>query len=349
VVDTVSATGTVESASTAGATFATSGTVTEIDVAVGDVVKKGQVLAKVDGAAASDQMAVAKANLAAATASLAAAETAGASDSVTAAQAQVANAQKSVDSAQAALDGTVLTSPMDGTVTAVNGTVGSPSSGSSSGPSGASGASASGASAAPSSGSSAGSSSGSSSTDSGASGFIEIADLTKLDVNASFAEADATKLKAGQAATVVWTALTGAQATGTVGTIAPEASTQNDVNTYTVTVNLDSVPDGARIGQTTTVAVTVAQAENAIRVPSGALHGTAANHTVEIVDAAGKRQTRSVQVGVQGNPWAQITSGLQVGEQVEVTASTGGTTGNGGRGVPGGVGAPFGGGPPGSD
>jgi macrolide-specific efflux system membrane fusion protein len=52
VVDTVSAAGTVESASTAGATFATSGTVTEIDVAVGDAVRKGQVLAKVDASAA---------------------------------------------------------------------------------------------------------------------------------------------------------------------------------------------------------------------------------------------------------------------------------------------------------
>ena len=50
VTKTVTADGTVESASTATASFVTGGTVTAIDVKVGDVVKKGQVLAKVDPA-----------------------------------------------------------------------------------------------------------------------------------------------------------------------------------------------------------------------------------------------------------------------------------------------------------
>ena len=42
VVATVSASGTVQSANTANADFGTSGTVTEIDAKVGDVVTKGQ-------------------------------------------------------------------------------------------------------------------------------------------------------------------------------------------------------------------------------------------------------------------------------------------------------------------
>ena len=44
----MSASGSVQSASTATADFATSGTVTSIAVKVGDTVTKGQVLAKVD-------------------------------------------------------------------------------------------------------------------------------------------------------------------------------------------------------------------------------------------------------------------------------------------------------------
>src|SRR4051794_20102162 len=50
VTSTVSASGSVASANVANATFVTSGTVTEIDVKVGDVVKKGQLLAKVSPA-----------------------------------------------------------------------------------------------------------------------------------------------------------------------------------------------------------------------------------------------------------------------------------------------------------
>src|SRR5882672_1665839 len=52
VTATVSASGTVASANTAGANFITAGTVTEIDVKVGGTVTKGQVLAKVDPSSA---------------------------------------------------------------------------------------------------------------------------------------------------------------------------------------------------------------------------------------------------------------------------------------------------------
>ena len=70
VTATVSASGTVQSANTANADFGTSGTVTEIDVHVGDAVTKGQVLAKLDPTAAQDQLNTANANLAAAQQSL---------------------------------------------------------------------------------------------------------------------------------------------------------------------------------------------------------------------------------------------------------------------------------------
>ena len=126
VVSTASATGTVQSANTANADFGTSGTVTEIDVKVGDAVTKGQVLARLDPTAAQDQLNTANANLASAQQSLARANAAAPVDAsaVASAQAQVAQAQVAVDADQRALDGTVLKAPMAGTVTAVNGSAG---------------------------------------------------------------------------------------------------------------------------------------------------------------------------------------------------------------------------------
>jgi macrolide-specific efflux system membrane fusion protein len=70
VSQTVSASGSVASAATANASFTTSGTVTEVDVKVGDVVTKGQTLAKVDPTAAQAALNTAKANLTAAQAAL---------------------------------------------------------------------------------------------------------------------------------------------------------------------------------------------------------------------------------------------------------------------------------------
>lgn len=328
VSQTVSASGSVASASTANANFTTSGTVTEVGVKVGDVVTKGQVLAKVDPTAAQATLDTAKANLTAAKAALTRAENNNADDAtIASAEAQVATAQANVTSAQQTVNGTVLTAPIAGTVTAVNGAVGS-SSGSSSASSGGTGGT-----------------TGGSTTSSGSSGFIQLADLTKLQINASFAESDATKLKAGQVANITWSALSGTRATGKVGTVSPTATTSNNVNSYAVVIGLDSVPEGVRLGQSTTAVVTIAEAENVVRIPTAALRTAGGLRTVE-VQVNGQTEVRTVEVGITGGQFVEITSGLAAGDQVLITTtttnSTSGTTTNqfpgGGANFPGGTG-----------
>ncbi len=325
VSETVSASGSVASANTAAASFVTSGTVTEVDVKVGDTVAKGQVLAKVDAAAANDSLATAKANLAAAKANLTRVEDADGDDAaVASAKAQVTNAQATVDADQRAVNGCVLTAPMAGTVTAVSGTVGGSSGGSSSASSGGN------------------STSSSSSSSSSSAGFVTIADLGSLRASAGFAEADATKLKVGQPATITWSALSGATATGTVTSIAPTATSSNSVNTYAVAVSVDTVPDGARLGQTISVKVTVAAAENALRVPLAAVRTAGNRYSVTVV-RNGQNSAVQVEVGIKGDTYYEIRSGLAQGDTVVITAtvSTGSSTGTGGN-FPGGGG--FGGG-----
>ncbi|MBT8228325.1 MAG: HlyD family efflux transporter periplasmic adaptor subunit [Dactylosporangium sp.] len=336
VTATVSASGTVESATTADASFVTSGTVTEIHVKVGDVVTEGQLVAKVDPTDAQNDLATARANLTAAEQSLARAEANDSDDAtIASAEAKVTQAQTTVDTAQRAVDGTALTAPIAGTVTAVNGAVGSASGGgSSSGGSSSGGDSSSG-----------GSSSGSS------SGFVQLADLSTLQVAASFAETDATKLTVGQAATVTWSALSGTTATATVASIAPTATTSNNVNTYAVVATLDTSPDGARLGQSTTVEVTVAEATDVLRIPTAALVTAGSRYSVR-VRTAETTETRTVEIGVQGDQYVEITSGLTAGERVliTVTVTSSDSSRDGGNqqgGLPGGNtgGGPAGGGP----
>ena len=333
VVSTAKASGSVQSANTAAAEFVTSGTVTSILVKVGDTVTKDQVLAKVDPTDAQAQLDAANANLTAAKASLTRANATTDSASIATAQAQVTTATGNVDAATRALAGTTLKSPMAGTVTAVNGSVG----GSASGTTSSSGSSGSGSGASGQTGGA--SSSSSSSSSSTSSGFIQLADPAAMQVSASFAEADATKLKTGQAATVTWAALANATAPAKVATIAPTATTSNNVNSYAVVVSLDQLPAGIRIGQTVTVTVTVAQVDNAIRVPSVAVRTAGTRHLVTVV-AAGSNQARPVEIGVAGDTFTEITSGLTVGEQVVIATPTATTGTNGGP--PGGGG--FGGG-----
>jgi macrolide-specific efflux system membrane fusion protein len=340
VVSTATASGSVQSGNTAAADFVTSGTVTSILVKVGDTVTKDQVLAKVDPTDTQAQLDAANANLTAAKASLTRAKATADDASIATAQAQVTTAQGTVDSATRALTGTTLKAPMAGTVTAVNGSVGGSASGASSSSSGSSGGGSSGA------GATGSASSSSSSASSTSSGFIQLADQTQMQVSASFAEADATKLKAGQVATVTWAALANTTAQAKVATIAPTATTANNVNSYAVVVTLDQLPPGVRIGQTVTVTVTVAQSDNAIRIPTAAVRTAGTRHTVT-VSANGVNATRTVEIGIEGGNFTEITSGLAVGEQVVIVTVTS-TTGTGTGGLPGGglggAGGGFGGG-----
>ncbi|SNY48981.1 efflux RND transporter periplasmic adaptor subunit [Paractinoplanes atraurantiacus] len=326
VTKTVTADGTLESGSTASASFVTGGTVTAINVKVGDKVTKGQVLAKVDPAEAQRSLDAANADLDAAQDSLTRAEDAGSDTS--SAENEVEQAELAVDEAEAGVTGTVLKAPMAGTVTAVNGTLGSSSSGTGSSSSSAGGGQQGG-----------GATSSSSASSSSSSGFIDIADLTKLQVTASFAEADATKLKEKQAAEVTWNALNNTTATAEVAAIDPSATTSNNVVTYGVTLTLDKVPAGAKAGQTVSVAVTTGSVENAVYVNSAAITTVGNRHTVTVV-SNGASETRSVEIGLEGDSATQVTSGLTAGEQVELKTTSSSTSGNGttGGGFPGGGG-----------
>jgi macrolide-specific efflux system membrane fusion protein len=319
VTSTVSSSGTVASSDVETATFATSGTVTKIYVTLGEAITKGQMLARIDPTNADEQLQTARDNLTSANDSLTRAKASGDTSSIDTAQTQVDTAADNVTTAQAAVNGTVLKAPIAGTIIAQNGLVGA-----SSGGSGASSGS----------GSGAGSGGASSSSSSSSGGFIQIANLKKMEVDTDFAEADAAKLKVGMAAAVTWNALTGATATGTVASIDPTATTSNNVVSYGVVVKLTSLPTGIRIGQSTNVVVTTASASNVLAVPTSAVTTVAGLSTVTIV---GQSARTRVQIGVQGDTYTEVTSGLTAGQQVALpAASTSGTTGT--------TGNPFGGG-----
>ncbi|MEU5257511.1 HlyD family efflux transporter periplasmic adaptor subunit [Amycolatopsis sp. NPDC021455] len=353
VTETVSAAGTLASSYTGAANFATAGKVTSIDVKVGDVVSAGQKLATVDSTQAAKQLQVAKANLAVAQDALDAAETAEATpatgqnnqnsqnsaqtaaNNVTSAQAKLDQAQLDVQTAQQALDNTTLYAPGAGTVTAINGAVGQQSSSGSSSSGSQSSSSGSGQGSSSNSNSSAASSSSSS-----GSGFITITNMTGLVVNTSVAEIDVSKVKTGQKATVTLNALPDKPIQATVSSINLTPTTSGSVVSYGAQLALTSPPDGLRPGQSASVVITVAEAQDALSVPAAAVQTVGSTNLVTVQEN-GQNVTRQVQVGLRGESTVQITSGLSEGENVVLTATaatgtgggnnrTGGTGGTGG-------------------
>ncbi|MEO5874310.1 MAG: efflux RND transporter periplasmic adaptor subunit [Streptosporangiaceae bacterium] len=325
LVSSVSAAGSIASARSRSLNFTATGTVAKIYVRAGQKVRKGQKLARLDQTEAQENVNATRA-----------AYNAAAEGDLTKAQdyASYVQARNAYNGALRTIDATVLHAPFAGTVTAVNGTVGqSPSSGSTA-----------------STGTSAGTTA---STTAAGSGFIDLADLSKVEVEGDFTEADTTKIKVGQAATVTFDALTGITAAGRVTGISSVPTTTNNVVSYTATIALKSRPGQVRLGQTATVAVTVSRASNALYVPAAAVTTAGGQSTVTVL-RDGAPVVQVVQIGVSGDLGTEIKSGLEEGEEVRIAVAASSGTGNtrnfpgGGQGIgggiPGGAGAPRGGG-----
>jgi membrane fusion protein, macrolide-specific efflux system len=179
---------------------------------------------------------------------------------------------------------------------------------------------------------------------------------TDYDVTAEVVETDVSSMKLQQPATITVSAI-GANLDGTVTAIAPTATTgssgsSSSVVSYAVTVALANPPVTLRAGMTADVTITTASATNVLAVPAAALRGSADNYTVLVMGAAGTPEARPVTVGLITSSLVEIKSGLSAGDVVVTgTNSTQRTTtgtgigGGGGFNVTGGGGGTFRGGP----
>ena len=340
--------------------FVSSGTVTAVKVAAGQTVKAGDVLATITTTQANADLAEAKATLASDEAKLASDQSASTASSadlaqIAADQAAVSVAQASVTSAQNEVDGTTLTAPVAGLVTAVNVAVGDTVSGSSSASSSGSAGSGSartggttagaGASAGGSSVTSTGGSSSSSS-----SGAFEITGTDSWTTQISVAAAQVKNLKVGDQVTLSTTE--NPSFFGTVSSIGLLPSTTSGAATYPVSVKVTGTPQNLYDGVSVTAAVIYKKVTDAVAVPTLAVTQSNGESTVTKV-AGGKQVQQKVTTGIEEGQYIQITDGLKSGDQIVLKIArrtpgtggtgTGGTRGTGGAGGFGGGGFPGGG------
>jgi HlyD family secretion protein len=336
VTVTASAAGTVSMARTRGLSFSVAGTITELDVKVGDQVTGGQVLARIDATdaqsavdAAQRQLDIANTNLSKAqapttaptcaavapaaltvhespsgstgpsgngspspgpghssvaprpSASRAGCSTAGATgrggtggDPLASAQRQVHNAELTLLQARLRLAGTVLTAPIAGRVITVGGVLGGQEK-------------------------------------PGGTGFIVLGNVSDTEVQAQFSESDVAHLAIGQIASITL-ANRSQPYPGRVAQISPAGTVSGRLVRYGVLVAFDQVPPDLLFGQGASVAVTTAQVEDVLYVPSSAvrdIHGASATVTTP-------GGLRTVTIGLRGDRYTEIRSGLAEGEQV---------------------------------
>jgi len=268
------------------------------------------------------------------------AQTSSRPSTIAAQQAAIQNAQAAVDTAQLNLNQATLTAPIGGVINSLSGQVGEYV-----GASGGTTALAPGT-LAPAPSSSSASSTGSSSA---GSAFAVISNDQAFQVVVPFAEADAGRIAAGQAATVSFDAVQGLTIPSHVLATAAAATVVSNVVNYNTTLTLEQIDNRIRSGQTANVTVVVAQASNVLVVPNSAITRIGTRAFVNVLQAGGKEVRKLVTLGVAGDTTTEVTDGLAAGDRVvlpqlrSTTTSTGGGAGRNGGGGNVRIGGGFGG------
>jgi RND family efflux transporter MFP subunit len=126
---------------------------------------------------------------------------------------------------------------------------------------------------------------------------------------------DIDEIEVGQSTTLVADGSTESVAGEVVqiSSIPAEANT----TTYRVTVGLDDQASTLHNGNIGNIGIVTGNAESVMAVPTSAISLDGTSHTVSVVNTDGTLTTVTVQVGVVGGTWTEITSGdLSIGQQV---------------------------------
>lgn len=162
---------------------------------------------------------------------------------------------------------------------------------------------------------------------SGSGGFnsgtevLTIADLNSMIINAHVNQADVPRLKINQPVEVTVEAVSGLRITGEVERIAPQATIKNNIKGYAARIILKNVDPRVRPGMTANIKIPVASAENVTSVPLTAVYTEKNNDTglmerFVYVQTPSGAQKRLVKVGVSDFFYAEIQEGLTEGEVV---------------------------------
>jgi HlyD family secretion protein len=144
------------------------------------------------------------------------------------------------------------------------------------------------------------------------SAFVTLADVFDMQISAAFPEADADRLAVRQQATATLADRAGKDFGATVVQVDPVGTNDGTMVRYGVLLSFDDAPEDLLVGQTANVRVTTGSAENVLRVPSTAVHDVAGDRGTVL--RSGARVT--VGIGLRGDQYTEITSGLAEGETV---------------------------------
>jgi HlyD family secretion protein len=142
--------------------------------------------------------------------------------------------------------------------------------------------------------------------------FITLADVYAMQISADFPEADADRIAVGQHGVVTLAGRPGKDFKATVVQADPTGTSDGALVRYGVLLAFDDPPEDLLVGQSASVKVTTGAKAEVLRVPSTAVHDVHGSAATVLRDGV----QVPVGVGLRGDRYTEITSGLAEGDAV---------------------------------
>ncbi len=163
--------------------------------------------------------------------------------------------------------------------------------------------------------------------------IVQLADLDRMTVRAQVAEADVMRITPGQAAYFTTLGAMDERWQGTVRQVLPSPEVINEVVLYNALIDVDNSDRRLMTGMSVQVFFVLGRAENVPLVPIAALRepvegaDAAAGGTYRVqVKTASGIESRSVRVGLRNRRVAAVLDGLAPGDEVLLPAAAGAGT-----------------------
>lgn len=150
--------------------------------------------------------------------------------------------------------------------------------------------------------------------------ILRLADLNTMTVWAQVSEADVPRVKVGQDVYFTVLGQPDQRRYGKVRQILPAPELINNVVFYNVLFDIPNQRKELKIQMTAQVFIIVAQAKNALIIPTAAISiaGEGGRSQVRVIKADGSVELRAIKVGVKSEIAAEVTDGLKEGEEVVI-------------------------------
>ncbi|MBN2863902.1 MAG: efflux RND transporter periplasmic adaptor subunit [Bacteroidales bacterium] len=146
--------------------------------------------------------------------------------------------------------------------------------------------------------------------------FVNIIDLTRLEVQVYVDETDIGKIQTGQEATFTVDTYSDTDFKGTVTAIYPKAAIQDNVVNYIVVVEISDFQDKIlRPEMTATVTIQLETRENVVAVPSRAIIRERGERFVTVIEN-GTQISKKIKTGWYDSDYTEVVEGLNEGETV---------------------------------